>query len=238
MLLKHILNAKIPPTWIKASAYPSLKPLPSFINDFLQRLKFFQTWLDNGKPNTFWISGFSFVHAFLTGAMQNFARKFRIPIDKIDFDFEVDYIFIIELLIIHYDNQFNYLNDSISNKFIYCFKIMPDYQLDNAPIDGVYTYGTYLAGGRWDMETMELTESQPKVLWDLMPIVWFKPSEVTLIHIGKRYECPLYITSARFGTLKTTGHSTNYVSMILLDTKLPVSHWIKRGLALLCQLDD
>ncbi|XP_044001725.1 dynein axonemal heavy chain 12 [Aphidius gifuensis] len=200
----YILNGKIPPTWIKASAYPSLKPLPSFINDFIKRLEFFDNWKKYGKPLTFWISGFSFVHAFLTGATQNFARKYKISIDKIGFDYEV----------------------------------MPAYELNESPIDGVYVYGMYLSGAKWDMKKMQLSESNPKVLWDIMPIIWLKPSEITLIEIRKRYECPLYITSARFGTLKTTGHSTNYVLMIMLDTGLPVSHWIKRGLALLCQLDD
>ncbi|XP_015126095.2 dynein heavy chain 12, axonemal [Diachasma alloeum] len=204
ILSQNMMNGKIPPTWIKASAYPTLKPLSSFITDFLKRLDFFQHWLTNGKPSTFWISGFSFVHAFLTGAMQNYARKYKISIDKLDFDFEV----------------------------------IRAYQLDESPEDGVYVYGMYLSGGRWDIGKMHLTESYPKVLWDSLPIVWFKPTEATLIEIGTRYECPLYITSARFGTLKTTGHSTNYVLMIMLDTKTPVSHWIKRGLALLCQLDD
>ena len=107
-----------------------------------------------------------------------------------------------------------------------------------APVDGVYTYGMYLAGARWDRNRRLLAESNPKVLWDTMPIVWFKPTEKSKINVGKRYECPLYITSARFGTLKTTGHSTNYVLSLLIDTDMPVSHWIKRGLALLCQLDD
>lgn len=84
-----MLNSKLPPTWAKASSYPSLKPLPSFINDFLERLNFISKWLENGKPSTFWISGFSFVHSFLTGATQNFARKYKIPIDRIGFEFEV-----------------------------------------------------------------------------------------------------------------------------------------------------
>lgn len=89
MLAKQILISKIPTNWEKASAYPSLKPLSSFVNDFLERIEFFQQWLNNGKPASFWISGFSFVHGFLTGATQNYARKHKISIDKIDFDFEV-----------------------------------------------------------------------------------------------------------------------------------------------------
>ncbi|XP_076222913.1 dynein heavy chain at 62B [Nomia melanderi] len=203
-LAVHILSSRIPPSWKKACAYPSLKPLPSFINDLLDRLSFFQQWLVNGIPKTFWISGFSYVHAFLTATTQNFARKYKIPIDRIDFD----------------------------------FKVLPAYKLDESPADGVYVYGMFLAGARWDMTKMLLEESYLKVLWDPMPIVWMKPSRIDAIFIGNRYECPLYITSVRFGILKTTGHSTNYVLSLLLDTKYPVSHWIKRGLALLCQLDN
>ena len=77
------------PTMWSSKAYPSLKSLSSWISDLVQRCEFIQKWIDHGTPSVYWISGFFFPQAFLTGTLQNFARKHVISIDLLAFDFKI-----------------------------------------------------------------------------------------------------------------------------------------------------
>lgn len=43
-----------------AKAYPSLKPLSSWVADLLERCRFISDWIDRGCPAVYWISGFFF----------------------------------------------------------------------------------------------------------------------------------------------------------------------------------
>ena len=207
-IFNSMLIGKVPGAWAKVS-YPSLKPLGSYVKDLQDRLLFLQSWIDHGKPKAFWLSGFFFTQAFLTGVRQNFARKYTVAIDLLVFKFSV--------------------TDIESTK---------QAEIAKAPEDGVYTYGLYLEGTRWDREKKQLGESLPKVLFDYLPVLRLDPISEGDLKVPPCFGCPVYKTSERKGVLATTGHSSNYVMQVDLPTDVDPNHWVNRGAALLCNLDD
>ncbi len=52
------LEKKVPELWAD-HAYPSLKPLSSWVKDLVQRLEFMQAWV-KGEPQSYWVSAFFF----------------------------------------------------------------------------------------------------------------------------------------------------------------------------------
>lgn len=109
--------------------------------------------------------------------------------------------------------------------------------LEEPPEQGVFIHGLFMDGAAWDFEDKVICTQEFGVMFCRAPVFNFiivKDREPNL----ERYNMPLYKTSVRAGTLSTTGHSTNYVVAIEVDTHEPPPFWILRGAALLTMLND
>jgi dynein heavy chain len=216
---------KVPAMWMRV-AYPSLKSLGGWVKDFLERLEFLRDWFNlKTSPPRYWVSGFFFTQAFITGTLQNFARKYKIPIDQCNFDFAV-------------------LTPAQEKK-----------SFVTKAEDGAFIWGLFMDGARWNVEEHCIDESLPRVLFVPMPCFHLWPkAKKDIEEIKGRlelytgspfgtahvYSCPVYKTSERRGVLLTTGHSTNFVMWmrIPMASRHEQIHWIKRGVAMLTMLDD
>ena len=81
-------RSTIPRVWI-AHSYPSNTPLGPYITDLVKRLNMFSTWIVNGAPVVAWLPGFFFTQSFLTAVLQNFARKYKLPVDSLKFSYNI-----------------------------------------------------------------------------------------------------------------------------------------------------
>merc|ERR1712070_217898 len=181
----NMFNQLVPENWSK-KAYPSLMPLASWTNDLLRRLDFLNKWIENGIPITFWVSGFFFPQAFLTGALQNFARKYQKSIDTISF----------ETVVMKLKDE-----SEVSAK--------PE---DGCIIFGLFMEGARWNAEKHSVDESRPKELfTAMVPIHLLPVQNRSvPDKLT----GGIYEIPIYKILTRAGVLSTTGHSTNFVTAL------------------------
>ncbi|KAK5862597.1 hypothetical protein PBY51_017975 [Eleginops maclovinus] len=95
------------------------------------------------------------------------------------------------------------------------------------PAEGVYVYGLYLEGAGWDRRSCKLSDSKPKVLFEMMPVIRMY-AENNGVKDPRLYSCPIYKKPVRT--------DMNYIAAVDLKTLLPSEYWILRGVALLCDV--
>lgn len=148
--LEEIYNSfllnRVPKGWATA-AYPSLKPLSSWWKDLCDRMTFMHKWNKNGVPPSVALPYIFFTQGFLTGALQKHARKHIIPIDSLDFSFNMTAFWDDEDLV------------------------------DGPPEDGLYIRGLFLDAARFDIETMSLEPSELGVPNAPLPYIHLLPVE-------------------------------------------------------------
>ena len=204
------LNNQVPAQWASA-AYPSLKPLGSWVKDLALRLKFVTEWLQKGQPRSFWLSGLFFPQGFLTGVLQEHARKYNLPIDTLSFEFSVQAV---------------YIDQAAGLEGVE----LPAFS------DGVLVHGLFMDACRWDDATRAVVDSHYGQMQSVLPVMHMMPRQ-NFTRPANDYLAPLYKTSVRAGVLSTTGHSTNFVVAVHLPSQQNSDYWVSKGAALLTQLD-
>ena len=129
-------------------AYPSLKPLGSWVKDLSLRLQFIERWMLINAPKSFWLSGFFFPQGFITGALQNFARKYDVPIDALQFRFEVLPFYRAQVDVAAAEMEDKDFDDNEYEK----------------PDDGVLVHGLYLDSASWNDDECVLADARPGIM--------------------------------------------------------------------------
>uniref|UniRef100_T1J4J2 AAA+ ATPase domain-containing protein n=1 Tax=Strigamia maritima TaxID=126957 RepID=T1J4J2_STRMM len=228
--LEEIFNSMLSnqiPQYYNKYGYPSLKTFGSWLKDLILRIEFIEEWLTTGDPVSYWISSFFFPQAFNTAILQAHARKYNLPIDELVFENTI-----LPTVILQQDLSYS-MDQKIRNNMLDVLStiIIPD--------EGALIHGLFLDAARFDVKRMRLVDSLPREMQSPLPVAHLLPRLTSeYLEDTKDYPAPVYKTSVRFGTLSTTGHSTNYVMIVHIPTKQPPDFWIIRGTALLTQITD
>ena len=189
-----------------SNVFLSLKPLSSWLLDLNARISFFQNWIKSGKTP----STFWFSGFSFPQAFMTAVLQNHARATKTAID------------LLTFD-----------------FKIKDDTKpsdIKEKPETGVYVYGMFLEGCRWDFDKHLLGDSLPKELYTDVPLIHFIPMANREPPKDGVYFCPLYKVLSRCGTLSTTGHSTNYILFVEMPTDKAQSKWIKAGVAMFLSL--
>jgi dynein heavy chain len=179
---------RIPSAWQKR-AWPSLRPLSSWLADFSMRLIQLEEWQNNPAdiPKVTWLSGLVNPQSFLTAICQVAAQKNQWELDKLLTWTEVTKKVNVE-------------------------------EVEGASRDGAYINGLSVQGARWDIQGSMLERSKPKEMFCKMPVINVKAMAADKVDVSQGiYICPTYKTEFRGPTfvfcaqLKTRSSSGKWV---------------------------
>ncbi|CAM9180031.1 unnamed protein product [Ectocarpus fasciculatus] len=86
-VMQALTLLRVPRSYSKA--YPSTKPLGSWISDLILRCDQLGNWTDTEMPKHFWLAGFCYPTGFLTAVLQTCARTNGVAIDALSWEFPV-----------------------------------------------------------------------------------------------------------------------------------------------------
>ena len=175
---------QVPRMWADV-AYPSLKPLASWVKDLAQRVAFFRAWLTRGQPRLFHLSSFFFPQGFLTAVLQRHARCYKLPINTLEFTFHFKFVPARTLARMVEDDAADrrdtsklHDGDNDDDGEAESVESGLDTALDPDAVgsDGVVVEGIWFDGGAaWNDVEGYMTEATPGQMYAPMPAVHFLP---------------------------------------------------------------
>merc|ERR1711937_692021 len=168
--IQYIFDARVPTNWVETVGGDEfswyLPTLGLWYSSLLERVGQYRKWLDKGRPNTFWMTGFFNPQGFLTGMKQEVTRLHRSDNWALD--------------------DVKYQADVTSYR--------DADRVNSSPKEGVYIDGLFMEGARWEIESRGISEALPKVLFDNMPVLYVTATTKSAKAKGTKdmYNCPCY----------------------------------------------
>jgi len=213
--LQSIFEAKPPTYWVFTVAGDEfswiLPTLGLWFGSLLAREEQNRHWMEHGRPNSFWMTGFFNPQGLLTAMKQEVTRRHKAEQWALD-----DMIY-------HTDVT------GMANK-----------EHVRAPAgEGIFVHGLYLDGGAWSKSEKIMVEQEPKKLFQLLPVLLVSANiQSAQVKVNRemfgshgQYEAPVYKYKAR-----TDRFFVFFVNIRCTPAKNGV-FWGLRGVALLCNTE-
>jgi dynein heavy chain len=213
--LTAMYEANVPNTWVFTVAGDEfswiLPTLGLWVTSLMARDDQNRTWLDHGRPNSFWMTGFFNPQGMLTAMKQEVTRK-------------------------HKKEQWA-LDDVVYHSEVTNMKAKENVR--GQPEEGVYVHGLFLDGAAWSNHDGILEEQAPKKLFSGLPVLYVSANiKDAQAKVNKQlygpqgpYEAPIYKYPAR-----TDRFFITFANLKCTPDKNPL-FWGLRGTALLENTD-
>lgn len=261
--LDAIFEAKVPRMWLFTVAGDEfswlLLSIGLWMSSLLLRDDQDRTWLLGGRPNCYWLTGFFNPQGRKMIQMHALSYDGNQPTDcssvRNIHRYILLYLFHLSLPLIppslgmltamkqevarrHQKDVVKWALDDI----VYHTEVTHFEKVDHvksAPAEGVYINGLFLEGAGWSKDQSMLLESEPKVLFVPLPVLFvsasLKPEEMKsrrdLYGVQGPYDCPCYKYRSRTDRF--------YVFMVTLKCTVDKNpaFWTLRAVGLLCNTD-
>jgi dynein heavy chain len=210
--INAIYDARVPRSWLYNPAGDEvswLSPtLGAWYASLLSRDAQYRSWLFNGRPHSFWLTGFFNPQGYLTAVQQEITRAHK------------NENWALDSVIVHAEVT----------------EIMNADNVKSHPKEGLYIHGLFMDGAAWRPQEGSVVESEPKKLFSNMPLILVtavtKSDKRQLMGSGSygpfgAYDCPVYKYPIR------SDKYFIFTVMLATQEKKPL-HWTLRGVALLC----